>query len=92
MPEKTYLIAHRVETESVPLEPQVLQMDEAFRQEGISRICAGVSASEMLIGAPTLSDLKQTRYQAIVNCNLLTPRGLKWIGLPAEPGGYAGAQ
>jgi len=57
-PTKAYLIAHRVETECVPLDPQRLQMDEAFRQEGLSRIRAGVPADEMLIGAPTLNDLK----------------------------------
>lgn len=86
-PTKAYLIAHHVEAERVPLDPQVVETDEAYRKEGLSRICSGVPADETLIDAPTLNDLKRRRYQLIVNCSLITPSleaGIHGLHLPTR--------
>src|SRR5260370_4531035 len=72
-PTKCHLVAHGTEAECAPHLPQMTQVNDTFRCEGVSRMCAGVPADEIRIGLPTLIALKQQRYRVVVDCGLLTP-------------------
>src|SRR5438067_1083728 len=70
---KCHLIASGVEAEWASHVPQRNKRDDAFRREGLSRMCAAVPADEVSVGFPTLKDLTRKQYRVIADCSLVTP-------------------
>lgn len=72
-PTKSHLVADRIEADCSADITTMPPDAEAYRREGVVRVCRGVLAEEVYLGLPSLIELQRKRYRIIADCNLVTP-------------------